>query len=338
MFHVELRRFPNVARAFNVPEDELRTRYVIPWVRGVPISLGDRRWTADKKTRLTVYEAPAIAAEDRGMGRGWSTVTRGGREVTASVLDDARKAIAPPISLAALKVSLLAAAERGSLTPSEAVALAGRRGRASERLAVTEQAVWELLHEGRLVLVDAVGPVGNDRWESLLLSWEAWADPRSSIVLEAAVTTPGAAGAAGVGLGERPPERWFKEMLSAYAAGDVIKLVDLHAEGWRSTDHRDPIWEKAPEEIGQFWATPFEVADDHYAEVDEVLACDDRVIVARLTYRGRSKETGSDLVVRVGSVSVIEAGVRVSTDLYDPDERQAMLERYAELGGRRGSR
>jgi hypothetical protein len=188
VFHVELRRFPHVARAFNVPEDELRTRYVIPWVRRVPITLNDRQWPPDKKTRLTIYEAPAIAAEERGLGRGWSTVTRGGEEVTATVLDDAKKVIAPPISLSELKVSLVAAAERGPVSPSEAMALAGRRGRPSERLAVTEQAVWELLHDGRLLLVDAAGRVGNDRWESLLLAWETWTDPRSGVVLEAAVT------------------------------------------------------------------------------------------------------------------------------------------------------
>jgi hypothetical protein len=190
VFHIELRRFPHVARAFNVSEGELRARYVIPWVRGVPISLNDRQWAADKKTRLTIYEAPAIAAEERGLGRGWSTVSRGGQDVTASVLDDARTVIAPPISLAELKVSLLAATQRGPVTLSEAVALAGRRGRASERLAVTEQAVWELLHERRLLLTEANGAVGDDRWESLLLAWEAWSDPQSAVVLKAAPNAP----------------------------------------------------------------------------------------------------------------------------------------------------
>jgi hypothetical protein len=186
VFHIELRRFPHVARAFNVSEDELRNRFIVPWVRGVPISLDDRQWSADNKTRLTIYEAPAIAAEERGLGRGWSSVTRGGQEVTASVLDDARKGIAPPISLAQLKVSLLAAAERGSVTPRQVVELAGRRGRTSERLAVAEQAVWELLHERRLLLMDAEGRVDNDRWESVLLAWEAWADPEPAVFLEAA--------------------------------------------------------------------------------------------------------------------------------------------------------
>lgn len=171
-------------------EDDLRSRYIAPWLSGVPINLSDRQWTADKKTRLTIYEGPAIAAEDRGLGRGWSSVTRGGEEVTARFLEDARKTMAPPTSLAELKVSLAAAAERGPVSPSEAVALAGRRGRASERLAVTEQAVWELLHEGRLMLVEAGEPVGNERWESVLLAWEAWADPGSGFRLQAGPQRP----------------------------------------------------------------------------------------------------------------------------------------------------
>jgi hypothetical protein len=190
VFHVELRRFPHVARAFNVSEDELRARYAIPWVRGAPISLGDRSWTADNKTRLTIYEAPALGAEERGLGRGWSTVTRGGDEVTARVLDDVRKVIAPPISVAELKVSLLAAARRGPVAPTEAVALAGRRGRPSERLALTEQAVWELLHEGQIRLTDAAEPVSIDRWEPLLLAWETWTDSGRAVVLEAAPPRP----------------------------------------------------------------------------------------------------------------------------------------------------
>jgi hypothetical protein len=137
-------------------------------------------------------------------------------------------------------------------------------------------------------------------------------------------------------LGNTPPERWFGELLVAYAEGDVVKLVDLHADGWRNTDHRNPGWEETQggEEIAQFFSSPFEVSDDHYAEVDEVLACDDRVIAARVSYRGNRREGRGELVLQMGSVSVIESGVRVSADLYAPEDRDAMLARYAELGRR----
>lgn len=183
MFHVELRRFPHVARAFNVSDDELRTRYVIPWVRGSAIVLEDRRWTLDKKTRLTIYEGSPIAPEERGLGRGWSAVTREGRDVTEQLLDEVRKAVAPSVPLPELKAALLTAAHKGPVRAGEAVALAGGRGRVSERLAVAEQAVWELLHEGRLSLADGDVPVGSDGWESRLLARETWMDPSSPVVL-----------------------------------------------------------------------------------------------------------------------------------------------------------
>jgi hypothetical protein len=184
VFHVELRRFPHVARAFNVSDQELRTRYVIPWARGSAITLDDRRWMPDDKTRLTIYEGSPIAPEQRGLGRGWSAVTREGRDVTEQLLNEVRNAVAPSVPLPELKAALLAAARKGPVRAREAVALAGGRGRVSERLALTEQAVWQLLHEGRLSLADGDGPVDSDRWESLLLGWETWTDPSSPVVLE----------------------------------------------------------------------------------------------------------------------------------------------------------
>jgi hypothetical protein len=190
VFHVELRRFPHAARAFNLGHDELLTRFVLPWVRGAAVILDERRWTADKKTRLTIYDGSAIAPEERGLGRGWSTVTRQGRDVTEQLLQEAAKAIVPSVPLPEVKSALLAAAQKRPLRAAEVVALAGGRGRASERLALSEQAVWELLHEGQLLLADAEGPVSSDRWESLLLAWETWSDPRSAVVLEAAYTLP----------------------------------------------------------------------------------------------------------------------------------------------------
>ena len=162
------------------------TRFVLPWVRGAAVILDERRWSADKKTRLTIYDGSAIAPEERGLGRGWSTVTREGRDVTEQLLQEAAKAIAPSVPLPELKSALLAVAQKRPLRAAEVVALAGGRGRASERLALTEQAVWELLHEGRLVLADDAGPVSSDRWESLLLAWETWSDPGSAVVLRTA--------------------------------------------------------------------------------------------------------------------------------------------------------
>lgn len=190
MFHVELRRFPHAARAFNLDRDDLLARFVLPWIRGAAVILDDRRWAADKKTRLTIYDGPPVAPEERGLGRGWSNVTREGREVTEELLEEVEKAVAPSVPLPDVKTALLAAAQKRPVRACEAVALAGGGGRPSERLALTEQAVWELLHEGQLLLVDADQPVGSDRWEPLLLAWETWGDPRSAVALQAPSTRP----------------------------------------------------------------------------------------------------------------------------------------------------
>ncbi len=174
MYHVELRRFPHLARVFNLSEHELRERFVLPWITGRPISLDDRTWTTEK-TRLTIYEGPEVAAEERGLGRGWSSVTRSGQEVTKRLLETAT-ASSP---LAELKQKLLDAAP---LPLHEVLAVLGAAGRPSERLALAEQAVWELLHEGRaeLGLAGEAEPLGAERWQPLLLDWGSWAGSQAT--------------------------------------------------------------------------------------------------------------------------------------------------------------
>jgi hypothetical protein len=167
VFHVELRRFPHVARVFNLTPEELEDRIVKPWVAGVAVELEDRRWEP-ARTRLAIYEAPEVPTEDRGLGRGWANVTRAGQEVTARLLDIARA------SVENFKAELLT---HPRLTLAEVVALAGQshpRARASDRLALAERAVWELMHEGRLTIRGPDGPIDRHGWGPVLLSWEAW--------------------------------------------------------------------------------------------------------------------------------------------------------------------
>jgi hypothetical protein len=178
VFHVELRRFPHVARAFNLTEEELQVQIVLPWVKGAAVKLQDRTWTPDR-ARLTIYEAAELAAEDRGLGRGWSTVTRDGVDVTSRMLEAARKLVPQTTGI---KRALLAAA--GPVPLSEVVSLAAPAGRPSERLAVAEQAVWELLHEGAVTLArpGSREPVPPEQWEELLLRWDSWASAGASVV------------------------------------------------------------------------------------------------------------------------------------------------------------
>jgi hypothetical protein len=169
MFHVEVRRFPHVSRAFNLTAEQLDERFVRPWVAGAPIELDDRSWEP-AKARLTVYEGPEVRRDDMGLGRGWATVTRSGDDVTARVLDNAR---------ASVKRFKDVLARSGRMSLADVVALAGEshaQARASDRLALAERAVWELLHEGRLILGGRDGPLARDLWRETLLRWESWSD------------------------------------------------------------------------------------------------------------------------------------------------------------------
>ena len=86
------------------------------------------------------------------MGRGWANVTRDGEDVTARLLAEA----AHPPPVAELKRELLERCAYGPLSLGRLVELAGERypqARVSERLALCEQAVWELLHEGAVRLM-----------------------------------------------------------------------------------------------------------------------------------------------------------------------------------------
>jgi hypothetical protein len=174
VFHVELRRFPHVARAFNLTREELQERIVTPWVAGAPVELEDREWEP-ARSKLAIYEAPEVPPQDRGLGRGWGTVTRAGQDVTARVLEQARG------SVERFKAALL---RHGRAALADVVALAGEthpQARVSDRLALAERAVWELLHEGRLALVGPEGPVAREQWGPVLLSWEAWSERGAAV-------------------------------------------------------------------------------------------------------------------------------------------------------------
>jgi hypothetical protein len=57
--------------------------------------------------------------------------------------------------------------------------------RASERLALAELSLWELLHLGQLRLLKDGEVVDRRDWEQAILSWGTWASD-SPLVLEAA--------------------------------------------------------------------------------------------------------------------------------------------------------
>ncbi|MGI8411000.1 MAG: hypothetical protein ACR2LV_00515 [Solirubrobacteraceae bacterium] len=219
MFHVELRQFPHVARIFNLTREELEHRILTAWAAGQVVECEDRRW-APERARLQIYEGSRLRPDEIGMGRGWANASRTGAEVTAAVLEEAQDALrlkADPDQgdLRELKQEIVVRCAAGPVEVHQAVSLAGDRHpswRASDRLALAERSVWELLHEGRVRMLrrlrappegacapvaptpDALPPIAAERcqpmaceeWEAVLLAWRTWAGPDAGALILAA--------------------------------------------------------------------------------------------------------------------------------------------------------
>ncbi len=184
MFHVQIRQSVNVSREFNLTEEELRRRILAPWAAGALIRSGDRQW-APERAKLSIYEGPELRPDEIGMGRGWGNVTKHGTEVTAQLLADSGRAQAattlpPPTSeLDQCKQEIVRRACEGALELGECIAIAGslRFGsRVSERLALAELAVCEIIHTGAITLDGGGADRGADaaEWQRVLLDWDAW--------------------------------------------------------------------------------------------------------------------------------------------------------------------
>jgi hypothetical protein len=194
MFHVELRQFPHLARALNLSAEELEARIVARWVRGDIVEIDERGW-APERARLTIYEGPALRGEEIGLGRGWSNAVRTGEDVTERVLDEAKEGLRSTgveSSVARFKQEVLDQCAAGRIGVHQVLWLATEKHpgwRVSDRLALAERAVWELLHEHRLTMLRANGSAGDpgtvaqDEWQAILLAWATWADPRGPSVL-----------------------------------------------------------------------------------------------------------------------------------------------------------
>lgn len=179
VYHVELKAFPHVARAFNLDRATLDAGFVRPWVSGELIDHEDRRW-APEKTKLTVLAGPAVAASGRGLGRGWGELTRHAENVTDTVLAEIQRGAQARPEVEALKAALAEAAGGADgigFPGAIALAIAAHPGwRASEQLSLAEQAVWEMLHRDELTLRGGEGrPVAAADWQTVLLNWATWA-------------------------------------------------------------------------------------------------------------------------------------------------------------------
>jgi len=180
VFHVELRQFPHVARAFNLSREELEAAILTPWAQGRAVDFQERRWSPER-ARISIYEGRELSLEEIGLGRGWANAGRTGQDVTGAMLDEARRTVVTSPAQVELQRALLARCASGALGLAQVVELAGELSLAplaSERLGLAERAVWQLLHEGRVALLRGEEQLAREQWQPVLLSWEAWTDGR----------------------------------------------------------------------------------------------------------------------------------------------------------------
>jgi hypothetical protein len=178
VFHVELRQFPHQTRAFNLSREELDARIVGPWIAGEAIEMDEYRWLPDRAT-LSIYEGPLLEMAEIGLGRGWQNVTRKGRDVTQEVLIEARDDASDLPTADDFKAEVAARSGVGAIAMSGLVELAAEwypQSRVSERIALCEQVVWELLHSVPVTLSRRGRPVPAYEWQALLLTWATWTD------------------------------------------------------------------------------------------------------------------------------------------------------------------
>jgi hypothetical protein len=183
LFHVELRQSIHQGRRFNLSSEQLEAEFLRPWQAGRAVEIDEHEYRPGK-AKIKVFEAPELMISELGLGRGWQTVEKLGEDVTDRLLAEvpAAGAAAPSPSadgLSEFKSAVLGASSLEPRALAEIVRLAAVRqpgARASECLALAEQAVWELLHQQKLALYedDDSAPVPPERWEALILAWDSW--------------------------------------------------------------------------------------------------------------------------------------------------------------------
>jgi class 3 adenylate cyclase/ketosteroid isomerase-like protein/tetratricopeptide (TPR) repeat protein len=136
-------------------------------------------------------------------------------------------------------------------------------------------------------------------------------------------------------LGDRPPELCFRRYADAFARRDREALAGVWSADSEFVDHRLVSGEElhGRETMLEAVESAFRIAPDIRWVVDEVLACDERVIAMRVRYVGSAADGGGDVEVAVGTVNVVDNDMIVSADRFDHDDREGMLARYRELGG-----
>jgi hypothetical protein len=163
MYHLELNEYPHLTRVHNVTEQRLYDEVVTPYVRGEMFEIGEHKWIA-QRTKLTIIEGAEIPLNQLGLGRGWTTAIRRGKDVTAAVLAGARAtqvvAEGLPPRAPGLEGEIL---DRCAQEPVSLLAVwrladvEGPNASAGARLVLAENAVNELLLQGVVELWRGTG-------------------------------------------------------------------------------------------------------------------------------------------------------------------------------------
>ncbi len=181
---------------------------------------------------------------------------------------------------------------------------------------------WVALASGIVAVIE------SDR----LVRWEQYeSDDRAAMLARYAELSRGE------GPAQRPPaEIVHEEGIPYYNAHDLKGLMARHHQRVRYVDHRELGWEplRGLAEVERFYGSAFSISPDIRQELDEVLASDDRLVAAAVTFRGTGADGGGEFELRMGYVTAFEDGLIISSDFYDHDDRQALMARYRELGGR----
>jgi hypothetical protein len=184
-FHVQLRDGRDSVRAFNLSEDEVRTKFIAPLRAGVMFTFQDKDFEP-RKAQLMVIEGEHLGLGELGIGGvGWANVAKRGTDVTQRFLTASGGSQSSSLTMESagrLKERMLGRLAAGPLALGDGVALTtdllpGRR--VSERLSAVETAVWEMLHAGAIALYTQAGAelVAQDQWESVVLDPFTWLAP-----------------------------------------------------------------------------------------------------------------------------------------------------------------
>jgi len=178
----------NIARGFNMDEDEVRTRFVRPLQGSDVFFYQDKKWDP-REVRLMIVEGAKLGPGQLSLGQGWTNAAKRGVDVTERFLTTSAPAAAAisqanAEAVGKLKERLLGRLAAGPLALGEAIAITGDlmpSQRVSERLGAVETAIWELLHAGNLALIEEPDgePLAQDGWQTVLLDPVSWLSGRS---------------------------------------------------------------------------------------------------------------------------------------------------------------